>query len=146
MANGDFGSFNVWHIEFLCTYLKDLVVSERVVFMLWFCPFLFCLIVCLFVWLDGWVGWLVWWMVDLFGLLLSCFVLGWFVFSWLVGWLDVGLFGFLVVWWFLDRLIVWLIYFVLSYFIWFYLLLFWSSIGGLEKNIYRKKIMEWNSL
>ena len=48
-------------------------------------------------------------MVDLFGLFLSCFVsvwlglicfgLVWFVeFVLLVGWLDVGLFGFLAVW------------------------------------------------
>ena len=53
VASAAFGSFNIWHIEFLYTHLKDLVVSTRVVFILWLCRFLFCLSVCLFVWLGG---------------------------------------------------------------------------------------------
>ena len=59
VASAAFGSFNIWHIEFLYTHLKDLVVSTRVVFILWLCRFLFCLSVCLFGWVGEWVGWLV---------------------------------------------------------------------------------------
>ena len=41
VASAAFGSFNIWHIEFLYTPLKDLLVSTRVVFILWLCRFLF---------------------------------------------------------------------------------------------------------
>ena len=78
VASVAFGSFRIWHIEFLYTHLKDSVVSKRVVFILWLCRFLFCLSVCL----AGWVGWLVCWMVDLFVSFLFCFSLAWFELFW----------------------------------------------------------------
>ena len=59
VASAAFGSFSIWHVEFLYEHVKDSVVSTRVVFIVWLCRFLFCLSGCLFVWLGGWVGWLV---------------------------------------------------------------------------------------
>ena len=75
VASAAFGSFSIWHIEFLYTHLKDSVVSTRVVFIRWLCRFLFCLSVCLFGWVGGWVGWFVGWLICL-----VCFflVLFWF--------------------------------------------------------------------
>ena len=41
VASAAFGSFSVWHIEFLYAHFKDSVVFERVVLILWFCRLLF---------------------------------------------------------------------------------------------------------
>ena len=99
MASAAFGSFRIWHIEFLYTHLKDSVVSKRVVFIRWLCRFLFCLSVRLFGWVGGLVGWFVGWLICLVCFFLVLFWCGLSnLFCWLVGWLDVGLFGFLAVW------------------------------------------------